>query len=189
MASFSIATTCQTGSYRVEASVKENGATSDLATGTKEFTVVAGPSVTIEFASTSLNRGTTGGVTLKFHDLASGESYSYRAYAMQRSPRNYADSCSGSGLGTSSANIALGTVDENPETRSGQIATTCPTGDYTLYLKLYDSSSVEKASTTADFSVVTDPGATPSTQIEFSANSDDADTAIDVTIKLFRSAK
>ncbi len=97
---FTITRSCQTGSYRVNASVKRNGESSDLGSDIREFTVTAGPSVTVKLGSTSLNRGTTGSVTLEFHDLRSGESYSYSAYVMQRSPANYADGCSGSGLGT-----------------------------------------------------------------------------------------
>ena len=181
--SFSINSSCQTGSYRATVTLKDRDTLAELASGTKGFTVFAPPHVEIELGSTSLFRGTSGGVTMKFYGASRGQTYSYRAYVMQRSPRNYADSCAGSGLGGINDTFALGTVDEFIETRSGQTSGTCPTGDYTLYLDLFDDNNNRVGSATADFSVVTNPSATPSTQIAFAANSDDADTAIDVTIR------
>ena len=62
-----------------------------------------------------------------------------------------ADACEGEGIGV---DRNMSKVDEDPETRTGTIATACPAGDYTLEVSISSSDDVELASANASFSVV-----------------------------------
>ena len=125
---FTIKSDCPTGSYRVRMSVKHKDDSTDLVFGTKDFTVIPGPSVTIALSSASFYRGTSSNVTMTFNDLPAGANLSYRTYVMQLSPTNYAESCEGAGLG---AQVAMNSV-ATTEVRNGTIAAACPTGEYSL---------------------------------------------------------
>ena len=178
---FTIKSDCPTGSYRVRMSVKHKDDSTDLVFGTKDFTVIPGPSVTIALSSASFYRGTSSNVTITFNHLPAGANLSYRTYVMQLSPTNYAASCEGAGLG---AQVAMNSV-ATTEVRNGTIAAACPTGRYKLTVELWDSSNGELTSTSIEFVVSTDPGATPSMTIELSSRSVTPGTAIEATISVY----
>ena len=178
---FTIKSDCPTGSYRVRMSVRLKGANTDLVFGTKDFTVIPGPSVTIALSSDSFFRGTSSNVTITFNHLPAGANLSYRTYVMQLRPTNYAESCEGAGLG---AQVAMNSV-ATTEVRNGTIAAACPTGEYELFVVLYNSSNGELTSTSIEFVVSTDPGATPSMTIELSSRSVTPGTAIEATITVY----
>ena len=178
---FTIKSDCPTGSYRVRMSVRLKDANTDLVFGTKDFTVIPGPSVTIALSSASFYRGTSSNVTITFNHLPAGANLSYRTYVMQLRPTNYAESCEGAGLG---AQVAMNSV-ATTEVRNGTIAAACPTGEYELFVVLYNSSNGELTSTSIEFVVSTDPGATPSMTIELSSRSVTPGTAIEATITVY----
>ena len=178
---FTINSDCPTGSYRVRMSVKHKDASTDLVFGTRDFTVVPGPSVTVELPSASFYRGVSGNVTMTFNHLPAGANLSYRAYVMQRNPANHAYSCEGAGLG---AQVAMNSV-SNTEVRNGTIAAACPTAEYKLTVVLYNSSNSKLITERVDFEIVTDPDATPSVTIDLSSRSVAPGTEIDATISFY----
>ena len=176
-------TGCDTGSYRVRF-VLFNGANEEYLTDTREFTVLPGPSIDILIPSGTHYRGIAIDVTIKFHHLIQGESYTYEAFVMNDNP-NYADDCHGAGL-SRNAKMPMGTVDQNPEERVGTVATSCPTEDYNLIVRLYNSDDDEKASKSENFGIVTDPNATPSVSVNLSESSPIAPgTEFDVTFNFY----
>ena len=181
---FPIGSDCPTGSYRVQFTVKLLDATSDLASDTKTLTVVDGPSITIELPSGPYYRGASFDATIKFHALIQGEDYSYKAMVMNDNP-NYAENCEGAGLGKNEK-FSLSSVDENPEVRAGTVASTCPTENYALRVRLYNSDNREKASKTAEFVIVTNPDAKPSVKVSMSKTSPVAPgTEFDITFSFY----
>ena len=179
---FTITSSCPAGSYRVRMSVRLKGVNTDLVFGTKDFTVIPGPSVTIALSSDSFFRGTSSNVTITFNHLPAGANLSYRTYVLQLRPTNYAESCEGAGLG---AQVAMNSV-ATTEVRNGTIAAACPTGEYELFVVLYNSSNGELTSTSIEFVVSTDPTATPSATVELSPPSPvTPGTAIEATITVY----
>ena len=205
---FTIKSDCPTGSYRVRMSVKHKDDSTDLVFGTKDFTVIPGPSVTIALSSDSFYRGTSSDVTMEFsylNNMQDGSDLSYRADIIRRvteTVNNFADKCEGAGLGnidkSDDSDSHLSNLGDSPSGAiedqdgdgtvevSGQIPTTCPTGRYKLTVELWDSSNSELTSTSIEFVVSTDPNATPSATVELSPPSPvTPGTEIDATISVY----
>ena len=104
------------------------------------------PTVAIELSSDSVEEGTEITVTMSFANLTPDHDTNlvFRADVVG------ADGCEGQGIGVA-RNISK--VDEDPEIRTGTIASACTAGDYTLEVSLSDD-DVELASARADFAVV-----------------------------------
>ena len=205
---FTITSSCPAGSYRVRISVKHKDASTDLVFGTKDFTVIPGPSVTVALSSASFYRGTSSDVTMGFsylNNLQDGSDLSYRADIMRIISENslgYADKCEGAGLGnidkSDDSDSHLSNPVDSPSGAiedqdgdgtvevSGQIPTTCPTGRYKLTVELWDSSNSALTSTSIEFVVSTDPNATPSVTIALDLPSPVAPgTEIEATITFY----
>ena len=164
----SIPTSCPIGTYRVKFVLwDENSAV--LVTDTREFTVLLGPSVTIEMPSGPHYRGSTIDATIKFHELIQGASYTYEAYVMNDNP-NYADNCEGTGLARNEI-FSLGSVDENPEVRTGTITSSCPKENYYLTVRLFNTENRTKATKSEVFNITTNPAAIPSVSVAMSEDS------------------
>lgn len=171
---------CPTGSYRVQASIKHSGSATELNTGTIDFTVLPGPSLSIESPPSSIYRGNAPAFTFEFHDLLQGETYTYRA-DVKTDPGIDADHCEAAGF---NEEITIVTIDENPEVRSATIADSCSTGNFYVLLTLFDSNG-EEATSQADFTVVTDPNAEPFARLVLSSNSVEPGTEISFTSYFF----
>ena len=104
------------------------------------------PTVAIELTSDSVEEGTEITVTMSFANLTPDND----ANLVFRADVVGADGCEGPGIGVA-RNISK--VDEDPEIRTGTIASACTAGDYTLEVSLSDD-DVELASARADFAVV-----------------------------------
>ena len=104
------------------------------------------PTVAIELSSDSVEEGTEITVTMSFANLTPDND----ANLVFRADVVGADGCEGQGIGVA-RNISK--VDEDPEIRTGTIASACPVGDYILEVSLTDD-DVELASARADFAVV-----------------------------------
>ena len=164
----SIPTSCPVGTYRAKFVLwDENSAV--LVTDTREFTVLLGPSVTIEMPSGPHYRGSTIDATIKFHELIQGAGYTYQAYVMNDNP-NFADNCEGTGLGRNEIS-SLGSVDENPEVRTGTITSSCPKENYDLTVKLFNAENQLKATKSVVFTITTNPAAIPSVGVAMSESS------------------
>ena len=164
----SIPTSCPVGTYRVKF-VLWGVDSAELVTDTREFTVLLGPSVTIEMPSGPHYRGTSIDATIKFHELIQGASYTYEAYVMNDNP-NFADNCEGTGLGRNEIS-SLGSVDENPEVRTGTITSSCPKENYDLTVKLFNAENQLKATKSVVFTITTNPAAIPSVGVAMSESS------------------
>ena len=164
----SIPTSCPIGTYRVKFVLwDENSAV--LVTDTREFTVLLGPSVTIEMPAGPHYRGSSIDATIKFHELIQGASYTYEAYVMNDNP-NYADNCEGTGLARNEI-FSLGSVDENPEVRTGTITSSCPKENYYLTVRLFNAENRTKATKSEVFNITTNPAAIPSVSVAMSEDS------------------
>ena len=164
----SIPTSCPIGTYRAKFVLwDENSAV--LVTDTREFTVLLGPSVTIEMPSGPYYRGSTIDATIKFHELIQGAGYTYKAYVMNDNP-NFADNCEGTGLGRNEIS-SLGSVDENPEVRKGTITSSCPKENYYLTVELFNAENQLKATNRKVFIITTNPAAIPSVSVAMSEDS------------------
>ena len=173
-----------------------------------DFTVVAGPSVTIMLSSASFHRGTSSDVTMEFsylNNVQDGSDLSYRAditRIISENSLDFADKCEGAGLGnidkSDDSDSHLSNPGDSPSGAiegqdgdgavevSGQIPTTCPTGRYKLTVELWDSSNSELTSTSIEFVVSTDPSATASATVELSPPSPvTPGTAIEATITVY----
>ncbi|MDE0070779.1 MAG: putative Ig domain-containing protein [Caldilineaceae bacterium] len=186
-----IARDCPTGSYRVTVAAKNNSTNTTIATDTRSLTVLEGPDVDIGFSAQPFYRGNEIDVTMEFshlNNLQDRSGLSYRADIMKiisENSMNYADDCEGEALGNvdksqdanhASSNLAdtpSGSVDGNDPDgtveKYGEVATTCPTGNYKLSVKLWDSEQNELMSATKLFAVTTNPNATPFATMELSA--------------------
>ena len=164
----SIPTGCPVGTYRVKF-VLWDVDSSVLVTDTREFTVLLGPSVTIEMPSGPYYRGSTIDATIKFHELIQGAGYTYEAYVMNDNP-NFADNCEGTGLGRNEIS-SLGSVDENPEVRKGTITSSCPKENYYLTVELFNAENQLKATNRKVFIITTNPAAIPSVSVAMSEDS------------------
>ena len=67
--------------YRVKFVLKDEH-NAEFVSDKREFTVLLGPSVTIEMPAGPHYRGTSIDATIKFHELIQGASYTYEAYVM-----------------------------------------------------------------------------------------------------------
>ena len=161
----SIPTSCPVGTYRVKF-VLWDVDSAELVTDTREFTVLLGPSVTIEMPAGPYYRGTSIDATIKFHELIQGASYTYEAYVMNDNP-NYADNCEGTGLARNEI-FSLGSVDENPEVRTGTITSSCPKENYYVTVRLFNAENRIKATNSKVFTITTNPAAIPSVSVAMS---------------------
>ena len=187
---FAIGSDCPVGSYRINLVAKLSTSTTDLASDTREFTVIAGPSVEIDLSSTSIMRGVQTDVTLRFthlNNIQDDPTLSYRADIMRlisADSRNYANECEGTGIGnidksndasngySESVSGSLDYQDGDGTVEiSGNIAATCSTGRYELKVSLWDSAKWELTSDKVEFIVSTDPSATPSVRVSMSEDS------------------
>ena len=137
-----------------------------LVSDTRDFTVLLGPSIAIEMPSDPYYRGTSIDATIKFHELIQGASYTYEAYVMNDNP-NYADNCEGTGLARNET-FSLGSVDENPEVRTGTITSSCPKENYYLTVRLFNAENRIKATKSEVFNITTNPAAIPSVSVAMS---------------------
>ena len=172
---FSLSSTCPVGDYRVKVSVKDKSDNTVVVDGTREFTVRLGPSVTIELPPGPYYRGSSFNASIKFHELLQGSDYTYSAHVMNDNP-NYAEECEGAGLSKDSLpnqndRFTLSSVNGNPVVRTGNIASTCPTENYHITVKLYDSDNKLKGSDKAYFNIVMHPTVNPSASVSMSKTS------------------
>ena len=182
-----IGSNCPVGRYRIRLAAKLTSSNTDLDTDTREFTVIAGPSVEIDLSSTSIMRGVQTDVTLRFshlNNIQDDPTLSYRADIMRlisANSRNYANECEGTGIGNiDKSNDASngysdsisGSLDyqdgDGTVEISGQIAATCSTGRYELQVSLWDASNYDLTTKKIEFVVSTDAGATPSVRVSMS---------------------
>ena len=161
----SIPVDCPIGAHRVKFRLWDEEATV-IVTDTREFTVLLGPSVTIEMPSGPYYRGSSIDAIIKFHELIQGASYTYEAYVMNDNP-NYADNCEGTGLARNET-FSLGSVDENPEVRTGTITSSCPKENYYLTVRLFNAENRIKATNSKVFTITTNPAAIPSVSVAMS---------------------
>ena len=185
-----IGSNCPVGRYRIRLAAKLTSSNTDLDTDTREFTVIAGPSVEIDLSSTSIMRGVQTDVTLRFshlNNIQDDPTLSYRADIMRlisANSRNYANECEGTGIGNiDKSNDASngysdsisGSLDyqdgDGTVEISGQIAATCSTGRYELKVSLWDASNYDLTTKKIEFVVSTDAGATPSVRVSMSEDS------------------
>ena len=168
--SFALSTTCPVGSYRLRVSVTNRDDNTELVSGTHDFTVSLGPSVTVDMPTGPYYRGTSFNPTIKFNDLVQGADYTYSAYLMARNPANYAEICEGTGLERNKT-FALNNASGNPVQKTVTVTDNCPRNEYTLKVKIKDSDDRERGSKDVDFEVETDPNATPSVGVTMSESS------------------
>ena len=161
----SIPEDCPIGPYRVKFVLKDEH-NAEFVSDKREFTVLLGPSVTIEMPAGPHYRGTSIDATIKFHELIQGASYTYEAYVMNDNP-NYADNCEGTGLARNEI-FSLGSVDENPEVRTGTITSSCPKENYDLTVRLFNAENRIKATKSEVFNITTNPAAIPSVSVAMS---------------------
>ena len=185
-----IGSNCPVGRYRIRLAAKLTSSNTDLDTDTREYTVIAGPSVEIDLSSTSIMRGVQTDVTLRFshlNNIQDDPTLSYRADIMRlisANSRNYANECEGTGIGNiDKSNDASngysdsisGSLDyqdgDGTVEISGQIAATCSTGRYELQVSLWDASNYDLTTKKIEFVVSTDAGATPSVRVSMSEDS------------------
>ena len=185
-----IGSNCPVGRYRIRLAAKLTSSNTDLDTDTREFTVIAGPSVEIDLSSTSIMRGVQTDVTLRFshlNNIQDDPTLSYRADIMRlisANSRNYANECEGTGIGNiDKSNDASngysdsisGSLDyqdgDGTVEISGQIAATCSTGRYELQVSLWDASNYDLTTKKIEFVVSTDASATPSVRVSMSKDS------------------
>ncbi|MCY4081285.1 MAG: putative Ig domain-containing protein [Caldilineaceae bacterium] len=164
---FAITTTCQVGDYRIRVSVKDKTTHTEVVSGTHDITVSLGPSVNIAMPSTSYYRGSALNPTINFNNLVQGADYTYKAFLMARNPPNYADICEGTGLDRNNT-FALNAVSGNPVQKTVTITDDCPTNEYKIEVKLYDSDDRKRGSDVKEFEITTDPNATPSVTVSLS---------------------
>ena len=164
---FAITTTCQVGDYRIRVSVKDKTTHTEVVSGTHDITVSLGPSVNIAMPSTSYYRGSALNPTINFNNLVQGADYTYKAFLMARNPPNYADICEGTGLDRNNT-FALNAVSGNPVQKAVTITDDCPTNEYKIEVKLYDSDDRKRGSDVKEFEITTDPNATPSVTVSLS---------------------
>ena len=187
---FAIGSDCPVGSYRINLVAKLSTSTTDLDSDTREFTVIAGPSVEIVLSPTSIMRGVQTDVTLRFthlNNIQDDPTLSYRADIMRlisADSRNYANECEGTGIGnidksndasngySESVSGSLDYQDGDGTVEiSGNIAATCSSGRYELKVSLWDSAKWELTSDKVEFIVSTDASATPSVRVSMSEDS------------------
>ena len=161
----SIPASCPIGTYRVKFVLKDEH-NAELVSDKREFTVLLGPSVTIEMPSGPHYRGSSIDAIIKFHELIQGASYTYEAYVMNDNP-NYADNCEGTGLARNEI-FSLGSVDENPEVRTGTITSSCPKENYYVTVRLFNAENRIKATNSKVFTITTNPAAIPSVSVAMS---------------------
>ena len=167
-----IGANCPVGSYRVISKVKESGG-DPIGQGRKDFTVVAGPSVTVEFPSTPIYRGASTTAIVKLHNLKQSATYTFRA-DVQTDRHVDANYCEGSGFGQ---DVTITPNGDNPQTRTVTISDNCETGTFELDVVL-TSSAGERVDKTENFTVSTDPNATPFMTLNLSSYSVQPGTAI-----------
>ena len=205
---FVVESDCPVGTYRILTTAKYRSTNTVLITTTNSVTIIHGPQVEIELSSEPYYRGNEIDVTMEFtylNNLQDGSNLTYRADVMRiisENSRNYANDCEGTALGnisksgeTNDSNFnpsdnPSGTIDDQDGDGtveiSGQIPAICPTGRYSLTVKLRDSSKRELTSATKEFVVSTDPNASPSSKVEFSPQPPVAEgTEIDATIYFY----
>ena len=161
----SIPEDCLIGAYRVKFVLKDEH-NAEFVSDKREFTVLLGPSVTIEMPAGPHYRGTSIDATIKFHELIQGAGYTYEAYVMNDNP-NYADNCEGTGLARNEI-FSLGSVDENPEVRTGTITSSCPKENYYVTVRLFNAENRIKATNSKVFTITTNPAAIPSVSVAMS---------------------
>ena len=170
--SYSITQDCPVGSYRLLVRVfdRDTNPNTELASDTRALNVSLGPSVTVEMPAGPYYRGAAINATIKFNDLAQGADYTYEAYLMARNPNNFADICEGTGLERNKT-FKLDSVSGNPVQKAVTITDDCPTNEYTLHVKIYDSDDRLRGSIKEEFEVTTDPDAEPSVQVRMTESS------------------
>ena len=110
----------------------------------------SGPAVTVELSpSGSVEPGTAITATMTFGGLETDSDTSTTDYTFRADVVN-ADACEGGGMGN---DRYMYKVDEDPEVRTGSIATSCAPGDYTVEVSISSPGNVELASATAGFTV------------------------------------
>ena len=108
------------------------------------------PSAAISLSpSGSVDQGTAITVSMSFDNLASDSDTSTTDYIFRADVVN-ADACEGGGMGK---DRYFYQVDEDPETRAGEISTDCPVGDYTVRVTLSAADNTELDSATAGFTI------------------------------------
>ncbi len=167
---FALTTTCPVGSYRFRVSVTNRDDNTELVSGTHDFTVSLGPSVTIDMPSGPHYRGTSINPTISFNNLVQGADYTYQAYLMARNPANFAEICEGTGLERNNTFTITG-ASGNPIQKTVTVTNSCPTNEYTLRVSLKDSDDRKRGENSADFEITTDPNATPSVSVSMSESS------------------
>ena len=108
------------------------------------------PSAAISLSpSGSVDQGTAITVSMSFDNLASDSDTSTTDYIFRADVVN-ADACEGGGMGK---DRYFYQVDEDTETRAGEISTDCPVGDYTVRVTLSAADNTELDSATAGFTI------------------------------------
>ena len=129
-----------------------NTAKTYTVTVTRVTPTVSGPAVAIELSpSGPVEEGTEIALTMSFTNLESDSDTSDTDYIFRADVVN-ADACEGGGMGN---DRYMYKVDEDPEVRTGSIATSCAPGDYTVEVSISSPGNAELASATADFTVAT----------------------------------
>ena len=149
----------------------------------------ASPSAAVSLSpSGAVAQGTAIAVTMSFSNLeadadTSTTDYIFRADVLN-SENEDADACEGGGMGRDRYFFK---VDEDPETRGGEISADCPAGDYTVRVTLSSADNTELDSATANFTIAEpaqEPAPEPaeSVAIELSADSVEEDETITATM-------
>ena len=123
-----------------------DGAASAGMTGTPGLALAAAVSLS---PSRSVEEGTEITLTMSFANLESDSNKSTTDYIFRADVVN-ADACEGDGMGR---DRYMYKVDEDPETRAGEISAGCLVGDYTVKVSISSPADVELASATANFTV------------------------------------
>ena len=117
------------------------------------------PAVSVDLSpSGPVTQGTPVTVTMRFSGLEFDSDTSTTDYVFRADVKDWengdADECEGGGMGL---DRYMYKVDEEPETRGGEISADCPPGVYTLRASISSSGGTEAASASAGFAVVEEP--------------------------------
>ena len=135
---------------KVRVTFTDDSGNEETLTSTATATVIKAPAWTVQLTvPASVPQNTEAAVTMTFGGLEFDSDTSDTDYIFRADVVN-ADACEGEGIGN---DRYMYQVDEDPETRTGTISTSCAPGDYTVQVSISPPGNVELASATADFTV------------------------------------
>ena len=147
---------CPAGDYTLEASISDAD-NNQLASASAAFTVEEPlpPAIAVALnPSGEVEEGTEIAVAISFGNLkpdsdSSTVDYVFRA-DVKDSDNGDADGCEGDGMG---ADRNINEVDQDPETRTGDVSADCPAGDYKVEVAISDAGNNRLASARVNFTI------------------------------------